>query len=136
MSQSLHLTKVEKRLFSLLSPELQKAWKKHLVDETSDAYETDEQIKERFTALGNDVKFSHELSKALERCGNDMSLVFNELPDHAIPTFLQGIGACGICAMVEGALKSGAVNDELLSGIANLTAIRHDILRDNQKVAA
>lgn len=107
-----------------------------MTEETSDAYETDQQLKESMSHLdyGNSpavAAFAQKLSH-----GASSPAIWEDLPEEILPQFLHAIGACGICALIEISLKSGKVDADGMKGIAALSIIRHNVLLRNASAVA
>lgn len=138
MHPTLFLTLEESALFAKLSEDLRHGW--HMADETSGAYESQDELEKRFAGLSlgdspDDRAFAEVLIRSLEKGSLDAHVI-DAIPQEYLIKFLHAIGACGICALIETALMSKHVTREMLTSIALLSGVRHRLLLQNAMEAS
>lgn len=132
MANNLYLTVAELKLFKTLPASLQQSWSENVTEETSDAFETEEELKRRMSKANSEVKqFTEKLAEGMRSPAGPSAALWTNLPEDVLPQFLNAIGACGICMLIEISMKSGKVNADGMKGIAALSIIRHNILLRN-----
>ncbi len=137
----LYLTSDEqKHLFDRLPEALQASWKDKISIEAIDAYETEEELKERMTSVRYDdlpsvKEFMQSAVKAAE-AGNLENADYASIPEAAFPRYYHSIGACGMTAMLEFTLHDPNLTEEGMRAVASMSMVRHIILEANASAKA
>lgn len=137
MRTVLYLRSNEKTMFDALPAALRQTWESKIVEETAENFETPEELEVRVARFAKNPKLAPFLDEANVRLtkGEDLGSVLGSMPEKALKVFIDAIGNCGICALIEIALLSGKVTDEALQGIAQLSGIRHNQMMHSSVLA-
>lgn len=139
--ETIYLTKEEKEIFDSLPAGSKNRWLDRVQRETIDAYETPEELERRMIGaryerfpqvrrIVDDMIHASAEGKSI----NDVSV--EDFPDEAVPTFLYGIGALGMSAIIKAQLQEVRLNDALLETIGALSRSRHLVLKSNAMLVA
>ncbi len=129
----LHLTLAEQSLFKKLPASLQEGWE--VKEETSQAYETDEQLQMRFqmASFKKDAAVQN-LATKLQAGKQIEKLSLDAVPAHFLQELYFTIGARGVTTFMA-VLLQNLGTDEDVQALAGLSQIRHEILQTNESVS-
>ena len=127
MRTVLYLRSNEKAMFDKLPDALRAQWESKIMEETAENFETPEELEVRVARYAKNPKLAPFLQEASNRLatGEDLGKILADMPEKALKVFIDAIGNCGICALIEISLLSGKVDQDALTGIAMLSGIRH-----------
>lgn len=136
MRTVLYLRSGEMTLFNALPKSIQAEWQGKVVEESIDAYESEDQLATKMNGAPfvNDERYKAWAAKHSSGVQTSDSLL-SDFPGDLFPSFFECIGACGLCAMIEMALGNGKLDDEAMNGVAALSVLRHQILTKNAVAA-
>ncbi len=129
MSRTLFLTGDEQAVFAALPSALREGWA--VEPETSESYETDQQLEVRRHLLEGRKEFM-ALNRKLEKLGKDEAEtqdLLSDLPDGTVLPMVFALGARALTAYVAATLKDLRAED--LEGLALLTDLRHQLFLAN-----
>ena len=130
MSSTLYLTVDEqKHVWPKLPTALQGAWKKNVKTEEGTAFETADELLAKWQAL--EVTDPKPLHTMLERAAESEADGFSSLPSGDLSLLLHAFGASGLSAIIEATLQEEGLSDRDFAGLAFLSAIRRDLLKEN-----
>lgn len=137
MRTFLYLRSNEIALFNALPASVRAEWEDKVVEETADTFETSQELEVRVARYSKNPKLAPFLDEANARLakGEDLGRVLADMPERTLKVFIDAIGNCGICALIEIALLSGKVDSDALVGIAHLSGIRHQHMMHSSVLA-
>lgn len=136
---TLYLTTAERALYAALPASVKSAWGGSVEEERGTAWETEEELQERYSALTENL--TPEIRVLAERVqrkiteGKDLDQwSADDMPEESLPTIFFMMGAIGLSPMIERVLPSVRdAND--VETVALLSTARHRILETNATFA-
>lgn len=137
MRTVLYLRSNEKTMFDALPAALRQTWESKIVEETAEKFETQEELDVRVARYSKNPKLAPFLQEASNRLatGEDLGTILADMPEKALRVFIDAIGNCGICALIEISLLNGKIDDDAMNGIAMLSGIRHQQMMHSSVLA-
>lgn len=133
---TLYLRTPEQELLEKLSPDMKGAC--DVEEETLTSYERPTDLVVRMRLVASDTHpevrdFVLHMIEALQRGEDIEPNALDGLPQESLPIVYFGMGALGLCALIE-VLLPVAESPEDLEGLAGLTKVRHLLLEANASI--